>query len=116
MSLEQEAKTALSTLRFPHQDSSDQVEKNGDGFSRGFRVHEFFTSKPSEEDDDWPQFTGRAKVKQIIDNHFAHLIKQGVKVDFNEDEKSWFSVYVMLPKTAAIASELVKIAKELLEA
>lgn len=99
---------ALISLHFHGEDEARTPEKDGNWWTKDFRVYNLFTPRTREdfesndeefdEDDDWPTFTGYKKVQDIVQKHFADLIKKGCKATVEASEKSWFTVRVELPK------------------
>ena len=73
-------------------DMTQQLSKygkpeTGEWWDLHFRAYDFFTSRPGEEDDDWPNFTGGKQLDKILRQH---VIGIGYQVDVSE--KSWFSI------------------------
>lgn len=74
---------------------NDPVSNSGNTIEKSYRNFDFFTS--NDEDDDWPDFTGESKAKKIVEDKLLALkLLDKVKVELNDDEKSWFTVYVTL--------------------
>lgn len=90
-----QAKQFLESLRFRGQESSDPVEVDGKMVTRSYRVFDFFEERQGEEDDDHPLFTGRQKVKDIVQAAIPDELK-GCDIDVEDQEKSWFSVTLYL--------------------
>lgn len=79
-----------------HRPNYDDFEVKGNKYLMVFRNYKFFTDRPGEEDDDFPDFTGRDNVKKIVDHQLKlHNIKPK-KVDIYNSEKSYFTVEIEL--------------------
>jgi len=67
--------------------------KDGEWWDLSFRAYDFYTSRPGEEDDDWPEFTGYKKLLKMITP-----VLKGIGYSIQDSEKSWFSINVKVKK------------------
>ena len=96
-----EAEKLLSTLSFRGQENSDKVSINSEThMARGFRVWDFFESRPHEEDDDNPTFVGKKDALAVVERHFSKILDK-INIRLHADEKSWFTVEIELRPPAA---------------
>lgn len=91
--MKEQAKKELSRLKFPGDWMSNDLEDEGRELRRSFRNSDFYTSRPGEEDDDWPEFTGEAEVLRLARRHFSQEVLEVYDLSvYDEGEKSWFAV------------------------
>jgi hypothetical protein len=91
--MKEQAKKELSTLKFPGDWMSNELEEDGPELSRSFRNSEFYTDRPGEEDDDWAEFTGEAEVLSRCRRHFSAEVLATYDLSvYDEGEKCWFAV------------------------
>ena len=64
-----------------------------DAWDLDFRVYDLFTPRSGEEDDDWPDFTGRKQLDKILKQHL-----KGIGYEVHPSEKYWFSVLIKSKK------------------
>lgn len=88
-----ELKLLMDSLKFDGQEEVENTVVENWGVHRTYRNTDFFTSRPYEEDDDFPMFTSKAEVLKRVKDHFARVLKD-VKISAREQEKGWFTVSV----------------------
>jgi hypothetical protein len=87
-----EAEKFLKTLSFPRQQRADtEVHARPDFVFRSFRVFDYFTERGGVEDDDFPEFTGKAEAEKYVKSRMPKEL-EGLKLSLNEQEKCWFTV------------------------
>jgi hypothetical protein len=87
----------LSSLSFPGDWMTQEINQEGESLSRSFRNSDFYTDREGEEDDDWANFTGERKVIEIATRHFSQEVLDNYDMLVeDEGEKCWF--YVELRK------------------
>jgi hypothetical protein len=78
-------------------DMTDQITlnkwKDEEWWDLQFRAYDFYTPRPGEEDDDWPDFTGYKKLIKMISP-----VLKGIGFSVEDSEKSWFSINVKKKK------------------
>ena len=106
-----EARRSFQSLSLPGVDESGSMEVVGDTdnqyFVRQFRAYQYFESRPGEEDDDDPDFTGEAEALRDVKDRLSRVTLASYNVDVeNAGEKSWIIV-TLTPKRAAPAVQRV---------
>lgn len=89
------------SLSGSHYNGGVEVRQERDGsITLDYRDQDdrYFKSRPGEEDDDWPDFTGGATVRKIVADVFKDISKD-VKIEVSPGEKSWISIRI-IPKNA----------------
>lgn len=93
MNIKEQAKKELARLSSPGDWMSGEVEEDGGELRRSFRNSDFYTSRPGEEDDDWPDFTGEQEALAKATRHFSKEVLDFFVINvYDEGEKSWFVV------------------------
>ena len=81
------------------------VEQNGPDWDLMIRDSRYFTSRPGEEDDDWPDFTGEKDLLRKL-----NPILKGIEWTYSPEEKDWITISIKAKKLPAKA--LAKDAKK----
>ena len=104
------AKSVKSALR---PEMTQPVQSNGPWWEFMIRDYEYFTGRPGEEDDDWPEFTGEASFMRKM-----KPVMKGIEWEFSPEEKDWVSIRVRAKKLskAAIKKENKKLTKSVMDA
>lgn len=91
--MKEQAKKELERLKFPGDWMVQDIEDDGGEIRKSFRNPDFYTSRPGEEDDDWPEFTGEKEVISRCERHFSKEVLEAFELEvYDEGEKSWFAV------------------------
>lgn len=91
-------KTIVRQLRPDmHDDFVREVGKDPDRWwDYSIRHYDLFTSRPGEEDDDHPNFTGDKQLNKALKS-----ILKGVEFQFWPEEKSWITIRIKAKKLSA---------------
>jgi hypothetical protein len=76
-----------------------EVQKNGPDWGFSIRDDRYFTGRPGEEDDDWPDFTGEKEFMRKM-----KPIMRGYDWSYSPEEKDWISISVKAAKDPAKAA------------
>lgn len=99
MDIKQKAMEEMNSLKFAGDDDRDEKsEFLDDDITRSFRNSDFFESRPGEEDDDWPVFTGKSEVINKSTSHFSKEVLDAYTVTAYDQEKEWFTVQLRKKK------------------
>jgi hypothetical protein len=79
--------------------SQPNVMQNGPDWDLMIRDSEYFTSRPGEEDDDWPDFTGEKEITKRLKS-----ILKGIQWTFSPEEKDWITISLLAKKPTAKAA------------
>lgn len=81
-----------------------EPEQNGDWWDLMIRADQYFTSRPGEEDDDWPDYTGHKEVEKIV----KRLIPDTFQYEITPEEKSWITISIKPRKQPTRAASKIK--------
>jgi hypothetical protein len=94
-SLSKRVKSALRPEDF------EPISKRGDEwFTFMIRDYKYFTPRPGEEDDDWPDFTGEKDLMRKLNPIF-----KGIEWKYSPEEKDWISINIKAKKLSAAAAK-----------
>lgn len=74
------------------------IRKNGQDWDLMIRDGRYFTSRPGEEDDDWPDFTGEKDLLKQL-----KPILKGIEWTYSPEEKDWITISLKAKKPTAKA-------------
>lgn len=91
----EEAKSLLKriTSSLRPEMSQPNVQSNGPWWDLMIRDYTYFTPRPGEEDDDWPEFTGEKLLLKKL-----KPIMKGLDWTFSPEEKDWITISVKAKK------------------
>jgi hypothetical protein len=91
------AKRVKSVIR---PDMFRPVAKKGDWFEFDIRDYRFFTPRPGEEDDDWPDFTGGKELERTL-----KPIMKGLDWEYSPGEKDYIYIRIKAKKLSKAAQK-----------
>lgn len=93
--LARKALEELNQLKFDGDEDSGTAEDMGNrDLMRDFRNSDFFTSRPYEHDDDFPNFTGKSDVVRKATAFFSSEVLGAYTLEADDQEKGWFTLYL----------------------
>jgi hypothetical protein len=106
----EEAKALLKKIKtMLRPDMIQGVDKNGADWDLMIRDSRYFTSRPGEEDDDWPDFTGEKDLMRML-----NPILKGIEWTYSPEEKDWITISLKAKKLTAKAAAKEKKKKVLM--
>jgi hypothetical protein len=81
-------------------DMTQKITQNGDWWDLSIRDSAYFTPRPGEEDDDWPDFTGEKELRRKL-----NPILKGLDWTYSPEEKDWITILIKAKKLSKAAAK-----------